>query len=104
MLIFWPRSLRPLRPSTWSVVFRQSMGMRKMRKPAAAAEAPMDLTAVDLTGVPEVSVGAEVVLLGAQGDEQITVEQIAKWSGRLVYEVLTSVGVRVPRRHLRSAS
>lgn len=64
----------------------------------------MDLTAVDLTGVPEVSVGAEVVLLGAQGDEQITVEQMAKWSGRLVYEVLTSVGVRVPRRHLRSAS
>jgi len=64
----------------------------------------MDLTAVDLTDVPEVSVGSEVVLLGAQGDEQITVEQMAKWSGRLVYEVLTSVGVRVPRRHLRSAS
>ena len=63
----------------------------------------MDLIAVDLTDTPGVEIGTQAVLVGRDGGAQITVEDMAAWSGRLVYEVMTSVGVRVPRRHLGSA-
>lgn len=51
----------------------------------------MDYAMIDITGI-ECEAGAEVVLLGAQGDDTITVEEVAGWLGTSVYEVLTSVG------------
>ena len=41
--------------------------------------------------------GDEVVLLGAAGDQAITCEDLADWAGTIPYEVLTSIGARVPR-------
>jgi alanine racemase len=41
--------------------------------------------------------GDEVVLIGAQGDVQITVEELADWAGTIPYEVLTAISERVPR-------
>jgi alanine racemase len=52
---------------------------------------------VDVTNIPNVSIGDEVILMGRQGREQITVEEIAKKIGSISYEVLCSVGKRVPR-------
>ncbi|MEZ4387345.1 MAG: alanine racemase [Candidatus Krumholzibacteriia bacterium] len=49
----------------------------------------MNLCMVDVTHVPEVEAGAEAVLLGAQGDDRITAEQLADWLGTIAYEVLT---------------
>ena len=87
----------------WSAEGRAEVLISGRRFPVIGAIS-MDLTAVDLTDAPEMGVGAEVVLLGGQGQDRITVEEMARWSGRLVYEVLTSVGVRVPRRHLDEAA
>jgi alanine racemase len=39
----------------------------------------------------------EVVLVGASGDERITVEDLAEWAGTIPYEVLTNINTRVPR-------
>jgi alanine racemase len=44
--------------------------------------------------------GDEVVLLGAQGDARITVEELAAWAGTIPHEVLTSINTRVPRIYL----
>ena len=41
--------------------------------------------------------GDEVVLIGEQGDESVTVEELAEWAGTIPYEVLTAINDRVPR-------
>jgi len=57
----------------------------------------MDFVMVDVTDIPRVSVGDEVVLMGRQGKEQISPEEIAEKIGSISYEVLCSIGKRVPR-------
>jgi alanine racemase len=57
----------------------------------------MDFIMVDVTDIPRVSVGDEVVLMGKQGKEQITTEEIAEKINSISYEVLCSIGKRVPR-------
>lgn len=47
-----------------------------------------------------VAVGAPVVLLGRQGNEQITADEWAAHAGTISYEVLTSLGPRLPRRYV----
>jgi alanine racemase len=57
----------------------------------------MDMTMVDVTGVPGVAVGDEAVLIGRQGDDEITADEHAAWQGTISYEVLCAIGPRVPR-------
>ncbi|MCM8783665.1 MAG: alanine racemase [Candidatus Omnitrophica bacterium] len=57
----------------------------------------MDQIMVDVTDIPGVSLGDEVVLLGRQGDLEITAEDLAELSGTISYEVLCRIGSRVPR-------
>ena len=59
----------------------------------------MDAITVDVTGVRDVRVGDTVTLIGDDGDERITAEQVAEWSGTISYEVLTAIGPRVGRRY-----
>ncbi len=60
----------------------------------------MDMTLVDVTDVPEVREGEEVVLLGQQGDQSIKAEEMAELCGTIPYEIFCNVGKRVPRNHL----
>jgi alanine racemase len=57
----------------------------------------MDFVMVDVTDIPRVSVGDEVILMGKQGREQITAEEIAEKINSISYEVLCAIGKRVPR-------
>lgn len=57
----------------------------------------MDLTTIDVTELSDAIVGDEVVLLGAQGDEAIRAEELARRIGTIPYEIFTSVSKRVPR-------
>ncbi len=58
----------------------------------------MDLCMVDVTEVPQtVEAGDEAVLLGVQGDERVTVEEIAGWAKTIPYEILCGFSERVPR-------
>ena len=57
----------------------------------------MDFIMVDVTHIPRVSVGDEVILMGRQGREQITAEEIAEKINSISYEVLCLIGKRVPR-------
>lgn len=59
----------------------------------------MDLTLLDVTRVPGVSIGDEVVLIGRSGDEQISAWDLARNSDTVVYETLCNLSKRVPRRH-----
>lgn len=60
----------------------------------------MDSTMLDVTDVPGVCVGDEVVLLGSQGSETVSAEEIASLMGTIAYEVFCQIGSRVPREYL----
>ena len=49
-------------------------------------------------------VGDEVVLIGRQGDEEITVNELATWSDTVHHEVLARLGARLPRRYINRAA
>jgi alanine racemase len=57
----------------------------------------MDMTMLDVTGVPGVSEGDDVVLIGRQGNEEITADDLASKAGTIAYEVLCGISSRVPR-------
>ena len=57
----------------------------------------MDQLIVDVTDIPSVQAGDEVVLLGRQGGECIDAEEMAAWAGTISYEVLLAATNRVPR-------
>jgi alanine racemase len=61
----------------------------------------MDNVTVDLGADPEAEVGDEVVLIGAQGDERILAEEVARRMGTINYEVSTGLLPRVRREHFR---
>jgi alanine racemase len=52
----------------------------------------MNATLVDVTDLPPVHTGDEVVLLGQQGDERITADEVAQWMETISYEVLCLLG------------
>ena len=62
----------------------------------------MDLTMIDVTDIRNVRQGDEVVLLGRQGGAEISADEIAAWANTISYEILTSIGTRVPRIHYNS--
>jgi Alr-MurF fusion protein len=57
----------------------------------------MDQTMLDVTEIPGVRQGDEVVLIGRQGAAEITVEQVAQRLGTIGYEVVAEILARVPR-------
>ena len=61
----------------------------------------MDQVMCDVTGVPDVQIGDEVVLLGRQGDDCISADELADWADTISYEILLSISDRVPRIYVR---
>lgn len=57
----------------------------------------MDQCAIDLDGLPDIT-GAEAILIGRQGDVEITANDIARRWDMISYEVLTGLSARIPRR------
>jgi alanine racemase len=57
----------------------------------------MDQTMIDVTAIPGVRQGDEVVLIGEQGQERITAEDVAERLGTINYEVVSEILARVPR-------
>ncbi|MDW8247070.1 MAG: alanine racemase [Sandaracinaceae bacterium] len=67
----------------------------------------MDLVMVDVTEVPKVRVGDEVVFLGEQHHdhrrEAIGLSEIAAWAGTIPYDLLTGISRRVPRVYVNQS-
>lgn len=59
----------------------------------------MDLTLVDVTGLPGVSVGDEVILLGKTDGLSVDAQEHAELANTVVYEILCGISKRVPRRY-----
>lgn len=62
----------------------------------------MDQIMVDITDIPGAVMGDEAVLFGCDGDEEVTVDQLAQWAGVLNYEIICGIHSRVPRVYIQN--
>ncbi len=62
----------------------------------------MDVTVVDVTGLEGIEPGAFVTMLGTDGEEEVTLAELAELEGTIEYEILTGLGRRLPRVYLES--
>ncbi len=61
----------------------------------------MDQVMIDVTDIPDVKIGDEVVVFGRQGDKFIPVEEVAERTGTIHYEIICAVSKRVPRVYVK---
>jgi alanine racemase len=61
----------------------------------------MDNLTIDLGPDPDVVPGDPAVLIGAQGEERILAEEVARRLATINYEITTGISPRVPREYLR---
>jgi alanine racemase len=78
-------------PHTWKEVL-----VRGQRAPLVG-RVSMDQCAINVSHIPNVRQGDEVVLLGRQGNEVITAEEVAANLGTINYEVVSELMARIPR-------
>lgn len=81
-------------PQTWRYVL-----LHGERAPLVG-RVSMEKIIVDISRIPDVRVGDEVVLLGGQGEQMISADDIAVWLGSNNYEVVCTIAPRVPRAYL----
>ena len=99
------RAERPSRIGVLSVGYgdgyprlrNQGQALLHGRRAPIAGGVTMDALMIDLTDVPEAQLGDEAVLLGTQGTDCITVQELARLSGTVTYDVLTGFRGRLPR-------
>ena len=60
----------------------------------------MDQCMVDVTSLPDVSLGDEAVLMGYQGNDLISADELAKLTNTINHEILCMVSHRVPRVYI----
>ena len=58
----------------------------------------MDMTVVDVTGVPEVTTGDVATFIGADGEQEILVDEVAAQADTISYEILTGLTPRLSRQ------
>jgi alanine racemase len=68
----------------------------KGKKYHIAGNVTMDMTMVE-TGSDKIEVGDEAILIGRDGDEEITAGDLARLDGTINYEIVCGIGKRVPR-------
>ncbi|MDD3243312.1 MAG: alanine racemase [Eubacteriales bacterium] len=96
------RSLIATIPVGYADGYRRSFGhkgyvlIRGKRAPIVG-NVCMDQCMVDVTDIGEVLYGEEAVLMGKQGGEEISAALLAQWADTIHYEIITCVGMRVPR-------
>ena len=64
----------------------------------------MDQCVIDVSHIPDVALDDEVVIIGRQGNEEITAEEVAALAGTISYEILCGITARVPRVYIKNGS
>lgn len=80
----------------WRLSNKSSALVRGRRAPIAG-RVSMDQLLIDVTSVPDAALGDTVTLMGSDGPERVSAEDVAEWAGTIPYEILCAVSRRVPR-------
>jgi alanine racemase len=84
----------------WRLTGKAEALVKGCRVPIAGS-VTMDMTLLDVTDTGA-ELGDEAVLLGAQGGQEITAQELAGHAGTISWEILCHLGLRLPRRYVRS--
>ncbi len=110
------RTWRSERPSKIALImcgyadgYRRALSNRaevlvRGRRAPIAGRIAMDMSMADVTDVPGVAAGDEAVIIGAQGDERITADELAELADTISWEILAGISARVPRLYLRDGA
>ena len=83
------------------ILSNQGTALIRGKRAPIVGRISMDMCTVDVTDIPECRIGDEVVLLGRQGKEYISANEIAAKAQTISYEVLCALGKRAPRVFLQ---
>ncbi len=86
--------------------YRRGLGNRAQvllrgRRAPVVGRVAMDMCMVDATAVPEVAVGDVATLLGRDGAEEVSADELASLGDTISWEILAGLSARVPRLYLR---
>ena len=99
------RASRPSRIATLPIGYADgyprhvqgAMALIRGRRAPVVGAVCMDMLMVDVTDVAGVALGDRVTLMGRDGADEITVDEVAAWAGTISYEILCGISKRVPR-------
>jgi alanine racemase len=105
------RAARPSRIATLPIGYadgyprhvRGALTLVRGHKVPVVGAVCMDMLMVDVTDVPGVALGDPVVLIGGDGGQSITVDDLAGWASTVNYEILCGISKRVPRIYAGAA-
>jgi len=88
--------------------YRRGLGNRAQvllrgRRAPVVGRVAMDMCMVDATAVPEVAVGDVATLIGRDGAEEVSADELASLGDTISWEILAGLSARVPRLYIRSA-
>ncbi len=89
--------------------YRRGLGNRahlllRGRRAPVVGRVAMDMCMVDATAIPGVAVGDVATLLGRDGDEEVSADELAALEDTISWEVLAGISARVPRLYLRGGA
>ncbi len=70
------------------------------RRCALLGRVTMDLMMIDVSGIEDVEIGDEVILMGRHGDQEISAIELAERAGTITWEITTRIGSRVRRIYI----
>ncbi len=83
------------------ILSNQGEALIRGKRASIVGRISMDMCTIDVTHIPDCSVGDEAVLLGRQGKEYISANEIAAKAQNISYEILCALGKRAPRIFLQ---
>lgn len=86
----------------WRSNLNKATFIIKGKKASLAGRVCMDQLMIDVSQVPDVKAGDEVIIMGEEGGEEISATDIAKINNTINYEILCAVGKRVPRYYVQN--
>ena len=81
----------------WHLSNRGAAALVRGKRCALLGRVTMDLIMIDVTGVDGVQEGDDVVLMGRDGNEEISCSELAEKAGTIPWEIVTRIGTRVRR-------
>jgi alanine racemase len=79
---------------------RDAAGLVRGRRCALLGRVTMDLMMIDLSDIPAATAGEEVVLMGKQGESEISCSELADRADTITWEIVTRIGSRVRRVYI----
>jgi alanine racemase len=84
----------------WHLSNRSAAVLVRGKRCPLLGRVTMDLMVIDVSGLANVQVGDDVILMGRDGSEEIPCHELSEKAGTITWEIVTRIGVRVRRVYL----